>query len=182
VTEAVRGCEVVALVHAAAIEGIVSLADSDRETFDRLIGTNLAGPFFLTRALQPVLGEGSAVVFVGSVSAQRGRDRHAAYAASKAGLLGLTASLAVELAPRVRVNCVSPGATDTAMFAQAVSDYLGPLNDAEIKSLVTAEQARLLLGRVAQPAEIASSIVHFALDATYSTGAVITCDGGYSAR
>jgi len=182
VADAVGGRPVGALVHAAAVEGIVAVKDTDRATFDRLVATNLAGPFFLTQALLPALAEGSGIVFVGSVSALHGRPRHAAYSATKAGLLGLTTSLAAELAPRVRVNCVAPGATDTPMFAEAVSAYFGSMAPDEVERVGTAEMTRVLLGRVSDRAEVAVSIVHLALDATYSTGSVVTVDGGFSAR
>jgi 3-oxoacyl-[acyl-carrier protein] reductase len=182
VAAAVGGSTVAALVHAAAIEGIVALADTSRSAFDQLVGVNLGGPLFLTQVLQPRLAEGSGIVFVGSVSALHGRDRHAAYAATKAGLLGLTTSLAVELAPRVRVNCVAPGATDTPMFAEAITGYLGSMAPDEAERVGAAEMTRLLLGRVADPAELAAAIVHLALDASYSTGSVVTVDGGFSAR
>ena len=109
----------------------MALGDTDRETFDRLIATNLSGPFFLTQALRPRLADGSGIVFVGIVSAMHGRARHAAYAATK-GVLGFTTSLAVELAPRVRVNCVAPGATDTPMFAEAVTAYFGSMDEHEV--------------------------------------------------
>src|SRR5919202_2878007 len=82
-----------------------------------------AGRSWLTRALLPAFGDGSSVVFVGSIAAFRGRDRHAAYAATKAGLLGLTVNLAAELAPRVRVNCVCVGATRTPMLEEALRAY-----------------------------------------------------------
>jgi NAD(P)-dependent dehydrogenase (short-subunit alcohol dehydrogenase family) len=180
--DATGGAPVAALVHAAAIEGIVSLQDTTRDVFDQLVAVNLAGPFFLTRELRPVLADGGGVVFIGSVSALHGRPRHAAYAATKAALLGLTTSLAAELAPRVRVNCVAPGATDTPMMAEAVTAYLGSMDAGEAQQTATAEMTRVLLGRVAAPAELAAAIVHLALDASYSTGSVVTVDGGFSAR
>jgi len=182
IAAAVGAAPVTALVHAAAIEGVVALDRTDRATFGRLVATNLGGPFFLTQALAPRLADGSGIVFVGSVSALHGRPRHAAYAATKAALLGLTTSLAAELAPRVRVNCVAPGATDTPMMAAAVTDYLGPMDAAQAQKVGEAEMSRVLLGRVAAPAELAAVIVHLALDATYSTGSVVAVDGGYSAR
>lgn len=182
VVAAVAGRSVAAVVHAAAIEGIRSLADTDRETFDHLVATNLAGPFFVTQALVPYLTEDAGIVFVGSISATHGRDRHAAYAATKAGLLGLTTSLAAELGPRIRVNCVAPGPVDTPMFAEAVTEYLGAMTPEEVERVGTAEMSRVLLGRVGDPAEVASAIVHLALDASYSTGSVVTVDGGFSAR
>jgi len=182
ICDATGGAPVAALVHAAAIEGIVSLEDTSRPVFDELVAVNLAGPFFLTRELQPALADGSGVVFVGSVSALHGRPRHAAYAATKAALLGLTTSLAAELAPRVRVNCVAPGATDTPMMAEAVTAYYGSMDAGEAQRTGTAEMTRVLLGRVGTPAELAAAIVHLALDASYSTGSVVTVDGGFSAR
>src|SRR6201999_1048342 len=112
-----------------------SLGSTDRAAFDQLVATNLGGPFFLTQALAPQLADGCGIVLVGSVSALHGRPRHAAYAATKAALLGLTTSLAAELAPRVRVNCVAPGATDTPMMAHAVTEYLAPMDAAEAQKL-----------------------------------------------
>ena len=182
IADAVGGTPVRALVHAAAVEGIVPLEDTSRATFDHLVATNLAGPFFLTQALRPRLADGCGVVFVGSISARLGRPRHAAYAATKAGLLGLTTSLAAELAPRIRVNCVAPGATDTPMLAEAATAYFGSLPAGEAEREGAAEMSRVLLGRVGTAAELAAAIVHLALDATYSTGSVITVDGGFSAR
>jgi NAD(P)-dependent dehydrogenase (short-subunit alcohol dehydrogenase family) len=182
VAAAVAGSPVATLVHAAAIEGVWSLADTERETFDRLVATNLAGPLFLTQALVSQLIEGAGIVFVSSISALHGRDRHAAYSATKAGLFGLTTSLAVELAPRVRVNCVTPGGVDTAMFAEAAREYLEPMSPEEVQRLGTVEMSRMLLGRIGRPEEVASAIVHLGLDATYSTGSVVTVDGGFSAR
>jgi NAD(P)-dependent dehydrogenase (short-subunit alcohol dehydrogenase family) len=179
---AVGGASVAAVVHAAAIEGIVSLEDTIRPVFDRLVAVNLAGPFFLTQALRPLLADGCGIVFVSSVSALHGRPRHAAYAATKAALLGLTTSLAAELAPRVRVNCVAPGATDTPMMAEAITAYLDGMDAEEVQRTGTAEMSRVLLGRVGDPAELAAAIVHLALDASYSTGSVVTVDGGFSAR
>ncbi len=182
VAAAVAGSSVAALVHAAAIEGIQALADTDREIFARLVATNLGGPFFLTQAVVPNLADGAGIVFVGSISALRGRDRHAAYSATKAGLLGLTTSLAVEMAPRVRVNCVAPGGIDTPMFDEAVTEYIKSMTAEEVERFGAAEMTRVLLGRVGSPDEVASAIVHLALDATYSTGSVVTVDGGFSAR
>jgi 3-oxoacyl-[acyl-carrier protein] reductase len=181
VRAAVAGASVPTVIHAAAIEGLVRFADTDRPTFDRLVATNLAGPFFLTQALLPRLGAGSSIVFVASVAAVRGRDRHAAYSATKAALYGLTVNLAAELAPNVRVNCVSPGAVQTPMFDEAVRDYFSAVGADEAARVSAVERSRLLLG-IAQPEELAASIVHLALDATFVTGTILYADGGYTAR
>jgi NAD(P)-dependent dehydrogenase (short-subunit alcohol dehydrogenase family) len=181
VREALVSKSVQCVVHAAAIEGVVAFAQTDRGTFDTLVATNLAAPFFLTQALLPSFAEASSVVFVGSVAAFRGRDHHAAYAATKAGLLGLTVNLAAELAPRVRVNCVCVGATRTPMLEEALSAYAAAAGAAAVQELWTAEKPRLLLG-IADPEQVAGSIVFLALDASFSTGTVLYADGGYTAR
>jgi NAD(P)-dependent dehydrogenase (short-subunit alcohol dehydrogenase family) len=182
IVSALEERRVKALIHCAAIEGVHSLAATDRDTFDQLIAINLGGPFHLTQALAPYFVSESSIVFVGSVSANSGRSHHAAYSASKAGLLGLTKSLAVELAPRVRVNCVAPGAVQTPMFDHAITEFLAGLDDAEIQRALNAEGGRILLEKVAQPREIAHAISYLALDDSYCTGTVLTIDGGYSAH
>jgi 3-oxoacyl-[acyl-carrier protein] reductase len=171
---------VATVVHAAGIEALVTLADTDRSTFDALVATNLGGPFFLTQALLPAL-DGGSVVFAGSVAAVRGRDHHAAYGATKAALLGLTVNLAAELAPRVRVNCICLGAIRTPMLAQAVADYTTAVGEARAQATLAMERPRMLLG-TAEPELVARSIVHLALDAGFTTGSVLYTDGGYSAR
>lgn len=182
IAEGVGEQRISALVHAAGVDGVVSLDTTDRATFDHLVATNLAGPFFLTKALASRLGDASGVVFVGSIAATHGRPAHAAYAATKAGLVGLTTNLAAELAPRVRVNCVVPGATDTPMLARGIAEYVGSMTPEEAQHVEAAEMARVLLRRLGDPAEVAATIVHLALDATYSTGSLVTVDGGISAR
>ena len=181
ICDAVAGDSVAAVVHAAAIEGLVTLADTDRPIFDALVATNLGAPFFLTRALLPAFTDGASVVFVGSVAAVRGRDHHAAYGATKAALLGLTVNLAAELAPRVRVNCICLGAIRTPMLAQAVADYTASVGEAKAQQTLAVERPRMLLG-VAEPELAARSIVHLGLDANFTTGSVLYVDGGYTAR
>jgi NAD(P)-dependent dehydrogenase (short-subunit alcohol dehydrogenase family) len=68
------------------------------------------------------------------------------------------------------------------MLADAISQYYGSMDPDEARQAAVPEMTRLLLGRVGDPAEVAAAIVHLALDATYSTGSVVTVDGGYSAR
>jgi NAD(P)-dependent dehydrogenase (short-subunit alcohol dehydrogenase family) len=180
VSAAVGGDAVATVVHAAAIEGLLTMAETDRSRFNALVATNLGAPFFLTQALLPAL-EGGSVVFVGSVAAVRGRDHHAAYGATKAALLGLTVNLAAELAPSVRVNCICLGGINTPMLAQAVADYTAVVGEAKAQATLAVERPRMLLG-VAEPELVARSIVHLALDAAFTTGSVLYADGGYTAR
>ena len=165
------------VVHSAGSHVPLSFVDSRRADFDQQLAVNLTGPYFLTQGLAEFLVDGSSIVFVSSIVAERARDLHVAYAASKAGLLALTKHLAAELAPTTRVNCVSPGATATPMlkaYIEAASSDGGPTPGSRGPS-------RLLLGRVAQPAEVASTIVHLALDATAVTGVDVAADCGYKA-
>jgi 3-oxoacyl-[acyl-carrier protein] reductase len=133
---------------------------------------NLNGPFFVLKAVLPLLSEGGSVVTVASVAAHTGAPHHAHYAAAKAGLVNLTKSCARALAPRIRVNCVAPGITLTPM-GQETADSL-PADYA---------QTKLLVGRFAQPEEIARCIVFLASPAaSFVTGATLDVNGGRDLR
>jgi 3-oxoacyl-[acyl-carrier protein] reductase len=119
-----------------------------------------------------VLKDGSAVVIVSSVSGQTGAPRHAHYAAAKAGLINLTKSAARAWAPRVRVNCIAPGMTLTAM-GQDTARSLPP----------DYAKTKLLAGRFASPKEIAQLITFFVSPISgYVTGATIDANGGRNLR
>lgn len=181
IADAVGGCTLVALVHAAGRDIAQAFTETTRDDLAEMLATDVYAPFFVTQRLLPRLADGAGVVFVGSISARHGRDRHAGYGAAKAALIGLTANLAVELGPRVRVNCVSPGATRTAMLRDYVRASTSHLSDEQKAIVGVQDAARLVLGRVAEPAEVAATIVHLALDATSITGVDLPVDVGYSA-
>jgi 3-oxoacyl-[acyl-carrier protein] reductase len=170
-----------AFVHAAGADRIKPFAATTRDDFDALVAINLAAPFFLVQALLPRFVDGAGVVFVGSVAAQRGMMRHAAYGATKAALAGLTVNLAAELGPRIRVNCVSPGATDTAMLTDFIARSRDGLSEKAAQRQQVATASRNLLRRLAAPVEVAATIVHLALDATAVTGVDLPVDLGYTA-
>ena len=172
---------VAALVHSAGTHVPKSFLDTTRADFDQQIAVNLAGPFFLTQGLTPAFVDGAGVVFVASITAERARSLHTAYAASKAGLLALTKHLAAELAPSIRVNCVSPGATATAMLNAYVEASTQGLDEAERREIRIADRGRILLRRIATPDEVAATIVKLALDATAITGVDVAVDVGYKA-
>jgi 3-oxoacyl-[acyl-carrier protein] reductase len=181
VTHAVGDASVVALVHAAGRDSVTHFATTSRTELQAVLATNFIAPFLLTQALLDKLSQGAGVVFVGSIAGSAGRLRAAAYGGSKAALGGLTRQLAVELAPTTRVNCVVPGATLTPMLEQFVSAYAGENPDDETIMQLQAAARRSLLGRAAEPQELAATIVHIALDATAMTGAVVPVDLGYTA-
>jgi NAD(P)-dependent dehydrogenase (short-subunit alcohol dehydrogenase family) len=182
VAQAIGDQELHVLIHAAGRESVTPFAMTTRTELDAVLATNLMGPFFLTQELAPRFAENASVVFVSSMSAESGRDRHAAYGASKAALIGLTKNLAVELAPSVRINCICPGATVTPMLQEFLAAYYGPNPSEELAQTMLADAKRLLLGRAADPAEIATTAIHIALDATAMTGSAVTVDLGYTAR
>jgi 3-oxoacyl-[acyl-carrier protein] reductase len=138
---------------------------------DRLIDVNLKSAFYLSAAVaKPMLKQrGGALIFISSIVGIGGNPGQSAYAATKAGLLGLTRSLAKELGSRnVRVNAVAPGLIETAMTAD--------LPDAARKGFLDG----IALGRPGTPDDVAGVVTFLASDAArYVTGQTIVVDGGY---
>lgn len=104
-----------ALVTSAGLYRERLVAEMDDGHWRSGIGVNLDGVFYTCRAAIPRMAEGGAIVNVASMAGHRGSYSHADYAAAKSGVLGFSRSLAIELAPKVRVNAVSPGLIDTPM-------------------------------------------------------------------
>jgi 3-oxoacyl-[acyl-carrier protein] reductase len=140
------------------------------EDWGAVIAVNLTGAFNMTKAFAPALlkQRAGSIVNIASVVGQMGNPGQANYAASKAGLIGLTKSLAKEFAPRgVRVNAVAPGFIRTAMTDALPEDVQG-----QMKQIIP-------LGRFGEPADVAAVVKFLASDAAaYVTGQVINCDGG----
>lgn len=148
-----------------------ALGEIDDAAWNDLIGSNLKGPLFLCQALTPALREaGGAVVNIIDIHAERPLAGYTLYCTAKAGLLGLTRALAVELAPQVRVNGVSPGPIEWPEDGQ----FPGPER--------TAIVADTLLGREGRPEDIAGAVRYLLLDAPYVTGQILAVDGGRSAH
>jgi dihydroanticapsin dehydrogenase len=149
----------------------ISLAD-----WERTIAVNLRGPFLLVQAAAPVLARSAhgRVVLTASTAAFRGGAGTAAYAASKGGLVAMTRSLALGLAPdRICVNCVAPGWIDT----QFNDPYWARVGNTE-ETHVTLE-ARIPLGAQGNPAEVAAAIAFLASPAaSYINGQTLIVDGG----
>jgi len=151
-----------------AIDGLLMRFKDD--DWDKTLDTNLKGAFALMRAAsRPMMkAKGGAIVNVSSIVGEMGNAGQAAYAASKAGLLGLTKAIAKELASRnIRVNAVTPGFITTDMTAG--------LND-ELKAKMA---EAIPLGRIGNPEEIAKAVAFLASDAaSYITGEVLKVNGG----
>jgi len=136
--------------------------------WEELIGSNLRAPLFICQEAAPELAKNAgAIVNIVDIHAERPLKGYAVYSIAKAGLAALTRSLALELAPRVRVNGVAPGAIawpDDGQFSQAERERI----------LATTPLARL-----GSPEDIAQA-VHFLACAPYVTGQVVAVDGGRS--
>ncbi len=164
------------LVHAAGVGLPTAVDDLDAETWGSVVDVNLRAEALLVRVLLPALRAarpGSAVVGISSVEAIIGHGVLPAYCASKAGVLGLTRSLAHALGgDGIRVNAVCPGAVDTPMLAPLLA-----LEDAR-----RALEARIPLQRIARPEEVART-VRFLLseEASYVHGSYLVVDGGMTA-
>jgi pteridine reductase len=168
------------LAHFGRLDGLVNNASSffptplgqiDSSAWADLVGSNLKGPLFLTQALAPALkASRGAVVNIVDIHAERPLRHYALYCAAKAGLAGLTRALALEMAPEVRVNGVSPGPIEWPEDGQIASD--------EREEIVR----HTLLQREGSPTDIARTVRFLLVDAPYITGQILAVDGGRSAH
>jgi len=162
---------VFALVNNAGIFPRATILDSTPELWRSVLGVNLLGMVFCTQALVPsmIAQRRGAVVNIASGRALQGTPRGAHYAASKAGIISLTKSMAMEFgALGVRTNAVIPGVTETAQ----------PLADASLEEL-SSRAAQLPLGRIGQPDDIADVVMFLLSDASrYMIGQSIAANGG----
>jgi 3-oxoacyl-[acyl-carrier protein] reductase len=138
---------------------------------DRLIDVNLKSAFYLSAAVaKPMMKQrAGSIIFVSSIVGLAGNPGQSAYAATKAGLLGLAKSLAKELGSRnIRVNAVAPGLIETAM----TSEMPGPAREHYLNTIA--------LGRAGTPEDVAPVVTFLASDAArYVTGQTLVVDGGF---
>lgn len=167
------------LVHAA---GIIyrnrTVEDTSESEWDATLDTNLKGAFLLAKYALPALRRTQGtIVNVSSYAGLVGFKGTAAYAASKAALINLTRSMALDHAHEgIRINCICPGSVETDMIHQAWEEY-GDFNEAR-----RLWESKHPLGRIATPQEIAAAILFLAsAEASFITGAVLPVDGGITA-
>jgi pteridine reductase len=159
-----------ALVNNASSFYATPLGRIDLPQWNDLIGTNLQAPLFLVQAArEELLRRRGAVVNIADIHAERPLAGHLVYTVAKAGLVALTRSLARELAPKVRVNAIAPGA-----IAWPES---GVLVAPELQKAVVASTP---LGRTGSPADIAAAVHFLVAEAPFVTGQVLAVDGGRS--
>lgn len=157
-------------VHAAGVIQERDFLDTSDADWDHVVGIDLKGVFICCRAVLARMaprGRGC-VVNIASELGHLGRARYAPYCAAKAGVIGLTKSLAREFAPAIRVNAIAPGPVDTPMLSLA---HMSP-------EVLAAEQA-IPAGRVGRPEEIAATAVFLASDAaSFFHGQILGPNGG----
>jgi 3-oxoacyl-[acyl-carrier protein] reductase len=159
------------LVNNAGIAGYELFQDVTDELWDRYMGVNLNGARHAIQAVLPHMlhEKRGCIVNISSMWGLRGASCEVAYAATKAAVVGLTKSLALELAPSgIRVNCVAPGYIETDMVR-----VLGE----ETKAMLVEETP---IGRLGRPEDIAHAVSFLASEkASFITGQVLTADGGF---
>ena len=159
------------LVNNAGISHQGLFQDTSDELWDRTLAVNLTGARNAIQAVLPAMlsEKRGCIVNISSIWGLRGASCEVAYACSKAAVIGLTRSLALELAPSgIRVNCVAPGCIDTDMVR-----VLGQ----ETREMLVEETP---LGRLGTPEDIAHAVAFFAEEtSSFLTGQVLTADGGF---
>jgi 3-oxoacyl-[acyl-carrier protein] reductase len=156
------------LVNNAGVVSHRTLDELDLAEWRRVLDVNLTSMYLITRAALPRLAGSASVINISSAVAMRGMAARTHYTAAKAGVVGLTRSLAKELGPRgIRVNAIAPGLVDT--------DQMAP-----VPQQVRAKYTQMIaLGRFGRPEEVADAVLLLASDAArYISGATLNVDGG----
>ncbi len=163
------------LVNNAALQIVKSSDQLDVRDWQRTMDTNLIAPFALIRGLLPQLKRArGSVINIASVHSRLTKPGFVAYATSKHALVGLTKSMAVDLAGAVRVNCINPAATATPML---VAGFEG--REEALEDLASMHPS----GRIAEPVEVARAAVFLASEAaSFINGAALDVDGAIGAR
>ena len=159
----------------AGIQRYGTVLDTPEEVWDEVLTVNLKSVYLVSKYVVPLMQQrgGGAIVNTSSVQGLASQPNVAAYSASKSGILGLTRSMAVDLAPSIRVNAVLPGTVDTPMLAWTAALDPNP------QRVYDACKAMHLLKRIAQPEEIASVVLFLASPrASFVTGGAYLVDGG----
>ena len=143
--------------------------------YDEIFNLNAKGPFFAVQKLAPLINRGGAVVLTTSIANVKGMPGFAAYGAAKAALRSFARVMAAELLPReIRVNAVTPGPIDTGILNKAFPDKDAAAG--ATKHMIELNPMK----RFGTSEEVAKAVLFLAFDATYTTGAELPVDGGWS--
>lgn len=155
------------VVNNAGVSTFKSLESVSVEEWNRILSVNLSSIFYLVKYIKPFLSEHSAIVNMASTRALMSEPDNEAYAATKGGIVALTHALAISLAPKTRVNCISPGWIE-------VNDY---------NSLTDSDHKQQPVGRVGRVEDIAETVTFLLNEkAGFITGQNIVVDGGMTKK
>jgi NAD(P)-dependent dehydrogenase (short-subunit alcohol dehydrogenase family) len=162
----------------AAVIDVARIGDITEEHLDRLLGVDLKGVVFTVQKALPLLNDGASIILNSSNVAAKGSDGIGVYAAIKAALRSFARTWASELRDRaIRVNVVSPGATDTPGI-ETLAALIAPGPDSA-KNFEDHQRGQVPLARYGTPDEVANAVLFLASDlSTFTTGADIPVDGG----
>ncbi|MEG2395790.1 MAG: 3-oxoacyl-ACP reductase FabG [Oscillospiraceae bacterium] len=158
------------LVNNAGISQQKLFTDITDDDFDNMIGVNLTGAFYVTRAVLPLMisKKRGKIINISSMWGEIGGSCEVHYSASKAGLIGMTKALAKEVAPSgITVNAITPGVIETDMVKKLGADTMNMLKE------------EIPLGRIGTPVDIANAVSFLASEkADYITGEILSVSGG----
>ena len=149
------------------------ITDTTEEDWDLQINVNLKGPFLMSNNFLPHMNDSGSILNISSTVGLRAMRGAVAYCASKAGVVNLTKAMALDLAGKIRVNCICPAVVDTPMVDERISK-----GNVSRKMLERVQP----IGRMGKPEEIAAMALHLCgPEAEWTTGSIITVDGGQTA-
>jgi NAD(P)-dependent dehydrogenase (short-subunit alcohol dehydrogenase family) len=174
------------LVNNAGVTVLGTVVETSLAETERVFRVNFLAAYALMRAVLPGMAERGrgAIVNIASDQALIGKPVSAAYGASKAAIAQLSRSAALDWARYgIRVNCIAPGSTQTAMLDTVINDLSAKYPDRFPESSADAYKAGVPLGRFADPSEIAAVVAFLASDAaSFITGVILPVDGGGTAQ
>ena len=149
------------------------ITKTTEEDWDLQINVNLKGPYLMSNNFLPHMNTGGAILNISSTVGLRAMKGAAAYCASKGGVVNLTRAMALDLAGKIRVNCICPAVVDTPMVDERVQ--AGSVSREVLDNVQP-------IGRMGKPEEIAAMALHLCgPEAEWTTGSIITVDGGQTA-
>ncbi|RZD38174.1 MAG: hypothetical protein CXT75_02620 [Methanobacteriota archaeon] len=161
------------LVNNAGLIRPGKITDTTEEDWDLQIKVNLKGPFLMSNNFIPHMAEKSSILNIASTVGLRAMRGAVAYCASKGGVVNLTKAMALDLAGKIRVNCICPAVVDTPMVDERVQ-----AGNVSREVLANVQP----IGRMGKPEEIAAMALHLCgPEAEWTTGSIITVDGGQTA-
>ena len=161
------------LVNNAGLLRPGKITKTTEEDWDLQINVNLKGPFLMSNNFLPHMNDGGSILNISSTVGLRAMSGAAAYCASKGGVVNLTRAMALDLAGKIRVNCICPAVVDTPMVDERVQ-----ASNVSREVLDNVQP----IGRMGKPEEIAAMALHLCgPEAEWTTGSIITVDGGQTA-